>query len=261
MPIFKNQTEVTSLHEWERLASPKSPDQWVDGRSAKESARAWLEGGGVELPAEVGAALAAHPAFGPVHTWVAEPEAKLRFDTFAGEPRNSDLAVYGQDAHGPYLMAVEAKADESFAETAADTLAAALERYLENERSNGLVRVQQLSQALLGPRKPGDPQIKELRYQLLTASAGALCEAERLGYSRALLLIHEFFTDKTSDENHRRNATDLDRYLQRLSHGDITTLGFGEICGPFTVPGVPLLNSSVKFFVGKVSRNLRRGGI
>jgi len=260
MPIFKTQTEITSLQEWERLAGPKRPDQWDDGRSAKEAARAWLQGGGIELPAEVSAALGAHPAFGAVRSWEAEPEAKLRFDKFAGEPRNSDLAVYAEDAHGPYLMAVEAKADEPFSETTGDTLVAALERYLENERSNGVVRVQQLSQALLGRRQPGDPKIKELRYQLLTACAGALCEAERRGYSRALLLIHEFRSDKTSDENHERNAADLGRFLQRLSHGEITTVGPGEICGPFTVPGVPLLSGPVQLFVGKVSRNLRRSG-
>jgi hypothetical protein len=257
MPISKDRIELKSLQDWERLAGPKSQDQWVDGRSAKEAARAWLQGNGVHLPPEVATALADHPAFGPVRNWDAEPEAKLRFDKFAGETRNSDLAVYAQDAHGPFLIAVEAKADEPFGETVAETLSAALERYLDNNRSNAIARVQQLAQALLGPRKQGDPTINEVRYQLLTACAGAVCEAERCGYSRALMLVHEFVTDKTKDANHCRNAADLDLFLRRLSHGAVVNLSVGEILGPFTVPGGPLLQGSVALFIGKVSRNLR----
>lgn len=104
----------------------------MDGRSAKEVARAWLEGGGLKLPVEVSSALTGHKDFGPVHAWRAEPEVKLLFDDFAGEPRNSDLVVHAQDPHGPFLIAVEAKADEPFGETVAEALAVAVDRHLEN---------------------------------------------------------------------------------------------------------------------------------
>jgi hypothetical protein len=140
MPISKNQIPITSLSDWELRAGPKSADQWVDGRSAKEAARAWLAGNGVCLPPEVQALLADHPDFGPVSSWSAEPEAKLRFDAFPGETRNSDILVHANDGHGPYLIAVEAKADEPFSETVADTLAAALERVLKSGQSKGIVR-------------------------------------------------------------------------------------------------------------------------
>jgi len=257
MPISKNNLELTSLHDWESHAGPKSTHQWVDGRSAKELARAWLEGNGVYLPPEVATALADHPDFGPVERWDAEPEVKLRFDEFAGEPRNSDLVVFAEGSHGPFMIAVEGKADEPFGETVAETLSAALERYLENNRSKGIVRVQQLARALFGPRREKDPPLGELRYQLLTACAGAICEAERQGYSRAIMLVHEFFTDKTKDDNHNRNKEDLKLFLARLSHDAPKHLEAGEIRGPFTVPGAPLLRGSVSLFVGKVSRNLR----
>jgi hypothetical protein len=257
MPITKNDSVLCTLEEWEQLAGPKSADQWVDGRSAKEAARAWLDGNGVHLPREVAAALAGHPAFGAVKTWDAEPEAKLRFDKFGGEPRNSDLAVHAEDGHGQFLIAVEAKADEPFGETVGDTLAAALERYLDNVRSNGVIRVQQLAQALLGRRAANDPPIRDIRYQLLTACAGAICEAERRGNSRALMLVHEFVSDKTRDENHRRNAADLNLFLRRLSHNGISSIEAGEIRGPFSVPGAPLSAGHAQLFIGKVSRNLR----
>jgi hypothetical protein len=257
MSIKKGGIKISSLDDWAARAGPKSRDQWVDGRSAKEVARAWLDGGGCELPPEVGNALANNPTFGPVESWVAEPEAKLRFDDFAGEPRNSDLVVYARDSRGPYLIAVEAKADEPFGESVADALASSLERILENERSKALLRIQQLAQALLGTRQQGDPPIKHLRYQLLTACAGAICEAERRQYSRAVVLIHEFVSNKTSDERHAANSAALDAFVSRLTHGVVSHVGDGGIQGPFAVPNAMLFAGTVGLFVGKVSRNLR----
>jgi hypothetical protein len=257
MSIKKRNIELTSLDEWARLAGPKSPDQWVDGRSAKEAARAWLEGKGI-LPSEVNIALSGHPAFGPVFSWHAEPETKLPFDKVAGETRNTDLEVHAQDAHGEYLIAVEAKADEPFSDTVGKTLEDALERYLQNNKSNGINRIQALTQALVGARATGDPPVKDLRYQLFTGCAGALCEADRRGYKRTLFLIHEFVTNRTIDENHRRNAGDLDLFLHRLSHGATQSIENGKILGPFNVPGAALLSNPGLLFIGKVSRNLRQ---
>jgi hypothetical protein len=260
MSILKSGIPITTLEAWETHAGPKNPNHWVDGKSAKEAARAWLEYGGTKPPEEVLSALINHEAFGPVQSWQGEPEAKLLFDSFAGEPRNSDLVVYAQDSHGPFLIAVEAKADEPFSETVAEALAAAVDRNLKNNRSNGVARIEQLAAALFGPRQSGDPPLKAIRYQLLTACAGALCEAQRRGYSRALMLVQEFVTVKTSDDKHFRNRADLDTFVKRLSHGSVSTVHPGGIYGPFAVPRAPFLWPGVALFVGKVSRNLRTGG-
>lgn len=252
MSISKNGIPLTSLSDWEDLAGPKSPTHWADDRSAKEAARAWLEGA-----PEVQSLLSEHPTFGPVLEWHAEPEARLPFDDFAGEPRNSDLVVYAKDSHGPYIIAVEAKADEPFGETVADAMTNALERYLANNRSNGLKRIEQLAQALLGPRQAQDRPLKDIRYQLLTASAGALCEAERRGCNRALLLIHEFVTNRTCDENHARNAADLNAFATRVSHGSTASVGVDSIRGPFELPPATLFRKSAALYLAKVSRCLR----
>lgn len=258
MPIIKNGIEIRSLEDWELRAGPKRHDQWVDDRSAKEVARAWLGLNGSEFPVEVQKTLNSHAAFASVHEWVAEPEAKLPFDSFPGEPRNSDLVVFATDAFGQFLVAVEAKADEPFAETVPDALISALERYVQNTRSNGITRIQQLVVALLGPRQNGEPALNDIRYQLLTATAGALCKAEEQGLDRAVLLIHEFVTEKTSDEKHDVNARDLNSFVARLSHGAVTSVQPEYLYGPFTVPGAPLLSTKVNLFVGKATRNLRR---
>jgi len=260
MTISKNGSPISSLEDWKRLAPPKAEHQWTDGRSAKEVARTWLAAGAGKLPAEVTSALGGHPDFADVLTWSAEPEAKLKFDTFAGEPRNTDLAVYARDSLGDFLVAIEAKADEPFAETVSETLAAALERKLENPRSNGIARVEQLATALLGPRQAREPSTGELRYQLLTACAGALCEAERRGLSRAVVMVQEFVTAKTTDEKHLRNAADLIQFLRRLSHDPQAPLPTSTLAGPFAVPGAPLLRSRVRLYVGKVTHYLRTSG-
>ena len=205
------------------------------------------------LPSEVSAALDAHPKFGPVLCWEAEPEAKLRFDTFSGEPRNSDLMVIASDSKGPYVLAVEAKADEPYGETVAEAFAAALERRIANPRSKGISRIEGLVSLLLQPREGAEPRADELRYQLLTACAGAIAEALRRNVSRAVMLVHEFVTSATTDEKHERNAVDLQRFLSRVAGTPVHPVADGQLYGPFAPPG----NDGVELFIGKVSRNLR----
>jgi len=84
-----------------------------------------------------------------------EPEARLPFDSFAGEPRNSDLLVLAHDVHGPYVLAAEARADEPYGETVADAFADALERRIANPRSNVIARIVGTRVLLLGARQPG----------------------------------------------------------------------------------------------------------
>lgn len=257
MPIVKAEHIISTLREWEILAGPKSSDQWVDGRSAKEVARAWLAGSGKRLPEEVENALKGNKNYGPTQSWIAEPEAKLRFDGFSGETRNSDLAVHVKDKSGDYILAVEAKADEPFGDSIAETVKAATSRLKANPRSNGLKRAHQLKAAILG-RNPEDEEADSIiRYQLLTACAGALCEAERHNYSRALVLIHEFITDKTEDKKHKRNAEDLNEFAREISHNEILKIDPGIIYGPINVPGHPILKSKIDLYIGKVSRNIR----
>jgi hypothetical protein len=258
MPILKGNVQVHSLAQWAAVASPKLKSQWADGRSAKELARAWLETNEPNLPPEVAQVLATHEAFGVVQQWKAEPEAKLPFDEFDGEPRNSDLVVEATDQYGSFLIAVEGKADEAFGELVGEALAAALERHLQNERSNGIARIQRLAHALFGARPEGTPPLKRIRYQLMTACAGAISEAERRHMTRAIVLIHEFVTDKTVDKRHDMNSRDLDRFVSRVSHGSVSSVQSGRLHGPFTLLGAPLFSTKVQLYIGKAIRNLRK---
>ena len=225
-----------------------------------EAARSWLAVASPVLPPEVAAVLASHSAFGIVNQWEAEPEARLTFDDFPGEPRNADLAVCARDQFGEFVLAVEAKADEPFGESIGDALAAAVDRKLENPRSNGVARVEQLAMSLLGPRLKGEAALRKLRYQLLTATAGALRAGEARGATRVVLLVQEFWTRLTTDSKHAANALDLNRFVNRLSHGTVSVAEPGVLYGPFAVPGGPLFAAPPSLFIGKAHSNLRHRG-
>jgi hypothetical protein len=257
MSIQKGTVRIATLDEWYLHAPPKRNDQWCDDRSAKECAKAWLVDPAGKMPQEVVTLLQGHPDFGSIESWRAEPEARLRFDKFPGEPRNTDLLVNARDSKGEYLMAVEAKADEPFGETVADALANAVERKIANPRSNGVERIYRLAEALFVKRDKDEPPLRRLRYQLLTATAGAIAEGRRLGLNRIVLLIHEFATIRTTDKKHTENAQALDLFATRLSGARVRSIEPGKLYGPVGVPGGTLFAESPSIYIGKAVRRLR----
>jgi hypothetical protein len=241
--IEKAGRDIETLDDWRTYAGPKRPVQWKDGRSAKESARAWLR------PAP------AHPDFGELSSWHAEPEARVPFDSFGGEPSNIDVLLLGRDHSGPVVVAVEAKADETFGRTIGDTLARARDRLEANPRSKGVERVRGLARSILGVDGDDLSDVADLRYQLVTAIAAVLSAAKRESVERAVLVVHEFVTDATNDRRHASNAKDLADLVARLAGHD--RFGLDALAGPLSVPGSSRRSTDVALYVGKVSRHLR----
>lgn len=258
--ITKNDERIADLADWGNRAGPKSAKQWKAGRSAMEVARAWLSVAPPALPAEVTASFASHSAFGGITSWRGEPEVRLSLDGRRGETRNTDLLLEASDASGEFLVAVEAKADESFDRTISEVLVAALEAKIANHASGALARVEELVETLLPPRETGTRDLGTLRYQLFTGAVGVLREAERRGLDRAVLLIHEFVTDETRDDLHVANASDLNAWLTRVSGGQFTRVEANTMVGPIVVPLGPLVSGTARLFVGKAVRNIRTLG-
>ena len=256
--IKKDNKPICDLETWLRLAGPKKKEaHWKDGRSAKECARAWLEKPDC-VPAEISQAIRTHPDLGRILPgWSAEPEARVAFDSFRGEPSNLDVLLTATDEKGLIVIAVEAKADEPFGKTVEDTLRAAVERKAQNPKSRGVDRLEQLAAALFEVPSDRLSEVGKLRYQLLTASAAALAEAQCHSTYRAVLIIHEFVTALTSDQKHLDNAKDLDAFVHKLSDGVVATVAEGTVQGPFDLPGYPLIDSPIQFYIGKAVRNLR----
>jgi hypothetical protein len=266
MRLHARNTPINSTDDWYRLAPPRGGKRhWKDGRSALELARAWCPAPGAPVPpGELVALLGSHPLTRGVVFADADgtPELRVRIDRFAGERRNTDLAIAAVTAaRTPRRVAisVEAKADESFGQRVAAAIRAAEKRRARGESSNGDERARDLAEALLGPGASGDPAVAALRYQLLTATAGALAFARHRGAEVAVLVVHEF-VDPTGTRTRPRklaaNAKDLDTFVARLSGGTCTRVVRDQLVGEFVVPGNVHIPGDIPLLIGKVARDV-----
>src|SRR5687768_14332350 len=83
---------ITTLDEWLQHAGPMGKEaQWVDERSAKELARAWVGSGVPAVPAALRDLLESHPRFAGLTDFHARPEHRVKLDDFRGNTRNVDL--------------------------------------------------------------------------------------------------------------------------------------------------------------------------
>ena len=245
---------ITTVAEWFANAPPKGKERhWKNGRSAKETAKAWCpEGKDPEVPAELSELLKTGP-FEDLSVQEVRAEARIAFDNFAGEPRNADLAITAADSVGPVAITVEAKADESFGDRVEKVLVDAARRISKEENSNAVARVQGLSRDLLPKWQKGMPQLGQLRYQLMTGVAGTLAFAREIAATRAVFIVHELVDPRETKESARRkNREDFDQFLCRLTSTPDTKLGRGVLFGPLRLPG----SAEIDLYIGKIRRDL-----
>jgi hypothetical protein len=243
--VEKRNRSICSLTEWREHGRPAGGDsQWRDGRSAKETARAWL---GL-LP--VLTLLESHRATSGLRISRVEPEVRLKFDDYGGNTRNSDVVVYGQGDAGKVVIAIEAKADEPFDRR---SLAEAA-RSSTSERSNLPARADELSRRLFGSDLAElDENQRDVPYQLAHGPIAAALEAERVGASTAVFAVHEFRTDETDDALMKENNRAWAQAMLLLSDGDPTVGVLSELRLADPPEGVTLL-------IGKARSDLRDGG-
>jgi hypothetical protein len=257
MNIVKNGQEILTVDQWLELAPPKGGQtQWAQGRSALECARAWFADQGPTVPAELIALLVSHPDTSGAVVRCMTPEQRVRFDRLRGEPRNADVVALADHPAGPIAISIEAKADEPFDLPVENVLDHLVHAIAADERTNGVARIQQLARALLPPVVRGTTNLGMLRYQLLTALAGAVAFAIENNAARAVLVIHEFVTGRTDHAKHRGNTHDLDAFVARLTSGRIRSIEPGKLVGPITIPGRPLFLDPPAVYVGKAVRTL-----
>jgi hypothetical protein len=257
LEILKDSQVIRTVDQWHALAPPKRPDQWVDGRSALECARAWCRDGRPAVPAELADLLASHRDTAGAVIRSVWPEQKVPFDNFPGEPRNADIVAIADHPAGLIAINIEAKADEPFDAPVHEVLRDLVEKIAADERTNGVARIQQLAVSLLPSPAPNTSQLGDLRYQLLTGLAGAIAFAIGQKARRALFLVHEFITDRTDDAKHDANRRDLEAFMARLTAGRTRSLEPGRLVGPLAIPGGPLFTTTPSLYVGKAVRNVR----
>jgi hypothetical protein len=203
-----------------------------------------------------------------------------------GGPRCHDLALQAGQNGSPVTICIEAKADESFGDTVAMELKNAidqLEKWKEKQKekqSQGQKvrqattkfpnRLDWLTRSVLGlPAFEDDKLLKvsdsvaELPYQLLSAIAGTLLEAEHKMACKAVLVIHELRTIRTKDVNLDANATALNHFLRLLLSANKAgasenfELESGYMIGPILitdrhVEGPIKIPYHIPLFIGKI---------
>lgn len=181
--------------------------------------------------------LSYHPVFGgDVLLQWGVAEHTTAFDANPRGPRHHDLLVGGSCPRGRVVIGVEGKADEPLDSTLSDKRMKAL---ADNPRSGQPARIDALCQAFFGATPLEEPALGGLRYQLLSALAGTLVEANRDSATFAVVLVHEFVTAKTDDAKHEANRADLDAFCARLLDPSAKRVGdhSGWVVGPATVRG------------------------
>jgi hypothetical protein len=250
-PIFihKNNNRIESVEDWFRLASPKEGlRHWKDGRSAKELAKIWFSKPGTpHIPADLISLLHSHPDLVSTEILEGTPEHKIPLDNFRGETRNADLVLIGKRGNSKISINIEAKADEPYDQSVANKLS-----NVKNPRSKIPNRIDLLCRALFGETPESNPELLNLRYQLLTGCAGTMIEAQRIEAKTAVFVVHVFLSDAVDDEKVRSNDGDYSLFMKHLGGLDAANVDDGTLIGPLTVPGGPFVPSDTPLYVGKI---------
>lgn len=238
----KNNVPIYSVDDWLKHAPPaEGIKHWVESRSAFELANAWFHSGKAEIPAELNKLLHSHKDTENIKLKIGYLEKETRLDKF-GKGRNHDLLLTGTSNSelGKSIVAIEAKADESYG----DLIGNQLEKASPN--SNLPKRIEQLALAIFGHQ-----EINELRYQLLHATAGTLIEAKNFNANKAIFVVHQFHSTTLSKNKINKNNNDLNKFVSSLL-GQPVLVESGKLIGPISVPGGEFVPSEIPLYIGQV---------
>ena len=137
----------------------------------------------------------------------AQPEKTSRFDNY-NKQRTHDLAIYGKTETGSSMfIGIEAKVAETYSET--------LSSYYQKAKKKGKnTFIPQRIEQLIHDYFPKLSTDSKIRYQLLYAIAGTLCEKKDYN----ILLFLTFITDKYKPKAAKRNKRDFQELLNYVDH-------------------------------------------
>jgi hypothetical protein len=252
MELSRDGHQIGSVDQWFEFARPRGGrHHWRDGYSAKELAKAWCAvDGRPEAPVELAALLRTIPEFPGLVVARGHPEYRVNFDGLPGEPRNADLVLHCETLAGRVGVSIEAKSREDFGPPVNEVVAEAARKWCDEAHSNYMPRLQNLYRTLFLRRKPGAPRWGELRYQLLTAAAGALVYAAQIDAAAAALIVHEFRPSNINEVRYADNSRDFRNFVQRI--GDVLDAEAGVVYGPFSLPGGGVIPEHMPFYIGKL---------
>jgi hypothetical protein len=241
---------ISSVDDWFAKAPPmRGEAHWKDDRSAKELARAWFRSGHPAVPAEIYAALAER--FEGFEVTVAKPEHVTRFDAFPGGARNHDLLLLLRRGTEQVVVGVEGKAGEPLDATVIDKYERAMKDRDGGKLTNRPERILGLVEGLFGKRLGERVGLGDVRYQLLTASAGTLVEAKAHGASSAVVLVHEFGRP-TRDSGISEAQVAIAGFISAFDVEAPGAAAADALYGPLPVRGTDRIPADMALYVGYV---------
>jgi hypothetical protein len=223
---------ILSVKDWRRLAEARD-SQWKNGRGAKELARAWCR---PSMPADLQRYLEAQ-----------QPTKNFALDSARADRKRSDLVLAGKSGRVPVLIAIEAKTTEGFGPT--------LDEYAGSAKKRAIEELDLMTSALFGTTLAKTPRLGSIRYELLSAAAGALIEANKASAKRAVLVIHEFRSPGHKPEPFAANQRDLRAFVSRFAEG-AEAKGSSWMVGPIRVPGEARIPADIPLWVGKLQTRI-----
>lgn len=157
------------------LAEPKK--HWKSGYSAKSLAHCWEEAGAFPTSIQKIFSQSANKKVRELKFLLGFPEYKVFLPPEGGRPSQNDIFVLAKSGEELFVIMVEGKVAESFADTVEK-----MGPKINRERFAYLCKVLELNPDTIG----------HIRYQLLHRTVSALLEAERFNAKNAIMLVHSF---------------------------------------------------------------------
>ena len=214
----RNQT-IQNLAEWRRRTfdgTSKEKD-WKEGRSAPSLAEFIMDRNGASyLEKRISAVLSRQ-----VILEQATPEYLARFDSYRGNPSNLDLGIGGYVKRSTLkeglFVGVEAKVDETFGGTVRSRYSSAMKTREAGRNTNAPERVEELLSNYFSVRdSPDSSRFADIRYQLLTGTAGTVATPHRV----CVFYILVFRTSVYDDRKGSKNRRDYESFLE-AAHGEL----------------------------------------
>ena len=225
--------EITTMEQWSKCIRP---GHWKPGRSAYSLADFILNRDGANTLRERISSVLNEP----VELDCATPEFLARFDSYGGNPSNLDLGIWGRvGADSSLFVGLEAKVDEPFGDkTVCERYRAAICERSCKSGSKAKDRVENLlSQYFADCADSCDSKLSEVRYQLLTGTAGTAA----MSGDRSMFYVLVFHTSLYDKEKGEANRLDYKRFIGAMEGKTLTQNNDPFRADKITVAEKPLI--------------------